>query len=95
MKSPAARKIEDGLRNCCSQRLNTVEITIKFFAEKDDQYTGRWCGFVCSPKPTVEATVEVTVGALAVANPSGSVIDPATGLPWGLCGLRLRRGLRG
>lgn len=35
--------------------------------------------------------MEVTVGALAVANPNGSVIDPASGLPWEPSGLRLRR----
>ena len=35
--------------------------------------------------------VEITVGALAVANPNGSVIDPVSGLPWEPSGLRLRR----
>lgn len=29
----------------------------------------------------------ITVGALVVANPAGSVIDPLTGLPWGLVGI--------
>jgi len=32
----------------------------------------------------------VTVGALVVANPVGSVFDPATGLPWGEAGPRYR-----
>lgn len=35
--------------------------------------------------------VEVIVGALAVANPNGSVIDAATGLPWESGGRRPRR----
>ena len=33
----------------------------------------------------------IRVGALAVVNSAGSVTDPGTGLPWELCGLRLRR----
>jgi L-aminopeptidase/D-esterase-like protein len=40
-----------------------------------------------------ESGLEVTVGALAVANPNGSVIDPTTGLPWEPSGARLRRPL--
>lgn len=40
---------------------------------------------------SIDGTVEVTVGALAVANPNGSVIDLTTGLPWEPSGLRLRR----
>ncbi|NND76237.1 MAG: P1 family peptidase [Ilumatobacter sp.] len=35
--------------------------------------------------------VEVVVGALAVVNANGSVIDRSTGLPWETGGLRLRR----
>lgn len=31
------------------------------------------------------------VGALAVVNAAGTVTDPATGLPWESCGLRLKR----
>ncbi|WP_395154721.1 P1 family peptidase [Ilumatobacter sp.] len=38
-----------------------------------------------------ESDIEITVGALAVANPNGSVIDPTTGLPWEPSGARLRR----
>ncbi|MGK0275825.1 MAG: L-aminopeptidase/D-esterase-like protein [Ilumatobacter sp.] len=38
-----------------------------------------------------ESDIEVTVGALAVANPNGSVIDPTTALPWEPSGARLRR----
>ena len=38
-----------------------------------------------------DSDIEITVGALAVANPNGSVIDPATGLPWEPCGTWLRR----
>ncbi|MDA3032592.1 MAG: P1 family peptidase [Actinomycetota bacterium] len=38
-----------------------------------------------------ESDIEVTVGALAVANPNGSVIDPTIGLPWEPSGARLRR----
>ena len=33
----------------------------------------------------------VLVGALAVVNASGAVIDPSTGLPWQVAGFRLRR----
>lgn len=43
------------------------------------------------PGQTNEPDVEVTVGALAVANPNGSIIDPGSGLPWEPSGLRLRR----
>jgi L-aminopeptidase/D-esterase-like protein len=42
---------------------------------------------------TAEPDIVVTVGALAVANPNGSVIDPVSGLPWEPSGLRLRRPL--
>ena len=35
--------------------------------------------------------IEVTIGALAVANSNGSVIDPVKGLPWQPSGLHLRR----
>lgn len=35
--------------------------------------------------------VEITLGALAVVNPNGSVIDPASALPWESGGMRLRR----
>jgi len=35
--------------------------------------------------------LEITVGALAVANPNGSVIDPSTALPWERCGLTMQR----
>ena len=35
--------------------------------------------------------IEVTIGALAVANSNGSVIDPVKGLPWQPSGLYLRR----
>lgn len=38
-----------------------------------------------------DSDVLVTVGALAVANPNGSIIDPVSGLPWEPSGLRLRR----
>lgn len=38
-----------------------------------------------------ESDIMVIVGALAVANPNGSVIDPTTGLPWEPSGARLRR----
>lgn len=34
---------------------------------------------------------EVIVGAVAVVNSAGSVIDPATGLPWEPSGLRMKR----
>lgn len=34
---------------------------------------------------------DVVVGALAVVNASGAVIDPSTGLPWEVAGFRLRR----
>jgi L-aminopeptidase/D-esterase-like protein len=36
-------------------------------------------------------TFEVIVGALAVVNASGAVLDPSTGLPWEVGGFRLRR----
>jgi L-aminopeptidase/D-esterase-like protein len=35
--------------------------------------------------------IEVTVGALVVANPNGAVIDPTSGLPWEPSGLRMKR----
>lgn len=35
--------------------------------------------------------IDVTVGALAVANPNGAVINPATGLPWEPSGLTMKR----
>jgi L-aminopeptidase/D-esterase-like protein len=43
------------------------------------------------PDSTRAAPQEVTVGAVAVVNANGSVIDPRTGLPWDDPGLRLRR----
>jgi L-aminopeptidase/D-esterase-like protein len=44
---------------------------------------GRLKGGVGTASATVElGDAAVTVGALAVVNPTGEVIDPATGLPW-------------
>jgi L-aminopeptidase/D-esterase-like protein len=43
------------------------------------------------PGPAEEADIEVTVGALVVANPNGTVIDPTSGLPWEPSGLRMKR----
>jgi L-aminopeptidase/D-esterase-like protein len=43
------------------------------------------------PGPDDDADIEVTVGALVVANPNGTVIDPTSGLPWEPSGLRMKR----
>lgn len=40
---------------------------------------------------SAQPDVEIIVGAVAVANPNGSVIDPTTGLPWERSGLAMRR----
>ncbi len=39
------------------------------------------------PAGAEEAPIEITVGALAVVNASGSVVDPATAMPWAPSGL--------
>lgn len=46
---------------------------------------------VTIPGASGETGIEMTVGALAVANPNGTVIDPATGLPWEPSGLAMKR----
>jgi L-aminopeptidase/D-esterase-like protein len=46
---------------------------------------------VTLPGPEGEPALDVTVGALAVVNANGSVIDPATGRPWEPGGFDLRR----
>ncbi len=46
---------------------------------------------VVVPGSADEPAIEVTVGALVVANPNGTVIDPTSGLPWEPSGLRMKR----
>ncbi|HEY3484456.1 MAG TPA: P1 family peptidase [Ilumatobacteraceae bacterium] len=54
--------------------------------------TGAIAGGLQGGVGTASATVDdVVVGALVVVNAAGSLVDPATGLPWYAGGARLRR----
>lgn len=53
--------------------------------------TGTASSVVAVPDASGRPPVDVVVGAIAVVNAHGSVVDPSTGLPWQPDGLGLRR----